>query len=412
MHFLFGLLAGSILSIFIGMIIFHIYGKPKHGPEANSIKKVVFSFPFMSLLVFALVCLAIALAVDSLFISGSSKTVGSFLASPKTWLAFTKELFFAAFIALIIIVVVEVASNDEQVELMEKFKGSLEKLTQDSVDKAQESVFEGVYKSAVDPAIFEEVVDSIFKSKFVREEHHRSIVLEPIDSREDILLMKVKQTYTVKNVTKNQELSNQRFYLPNSRNADGKLNQFTRLTITSEEGENNKIPEFYPYPKQATSETKRVPAAEENHDPSSATVEPSSSGTDCAPTTEKAENVPATDANCDPSSFTVEPSSSGAETIYTFPAVTLQGGGVIRVELELQLVKDVSDNEILTFLSPTLKGSFSVHSYVEDLEIKAISLHRGALTETPDGGADFKRWTFNRPMLPYQGYVVMWSKVT
>lgn len=83
---------------------------------------------------------------------------------------------------------------------------------------------------------------------------------------------------------------------------------------------------------------------------------------------------------------------------------------MIRVELELQLIKDVSDNEILTFLSPTLRGSFSVHSYVPDLDIKAISLHRGALTETPDGGNDFKRWTFSRPMLPYQGYVVMWSK--
>ncbi|WP_299620045.1 hypothetical protein [uncultured Tateyamaria sp.] len=379
MLFLFGLLAGTVLSIFFGMIVFHVYGKPTHGAETNSIKKVVLSVPFLSLLVFALVCLAVAVTVDLLFLAGSSETIGSFLTSPKTWLAVTKELFFAAFIALIIIVVVEVASNDEQVELMAEFKESVEKLTQDSIDKAQESVFEGVYKNAVDPAVFEEVVDSIFTADFIREEHHRSIVLEPVADRDDIVLMKVKQTYTVKNVTKNIKSSNQRFYLPNTRNADGDLNQFTQLAITSEKGEKNEIPDTYPYVRQAEPEE---------------------------------DNSPETAPACDPAVPSVEPSSSGAETIYTFPTVKVQGGGVVRVELELQLVKDMSDNEILTFLSPTLKGSFSVHSYVSDLDIKAISLHRGALTETPDGGEDFKRWTFNRPMLPYQGYVVMWSKVT
>ena len=377
MFFLFGLLVGTILSIVFGMVVFHLYGKPSHGPETNSIKKVFLSVPFLSLLIFALVCLAVAVTVELLFLTGSQETFGSFLTSPKTWLAFSKELFFAAFIALVIIIVVEVASNDEQVELMAQFKESQEKLVQESIDKAQESVFEGVYKNAVDPAIFEEVVDSIFTADFIREEHHRSIVLEPIANRDDILLMKVKQTYTVKNVTKNLKPSNQRFYLPNTHHADGLLNQFTRLDISSEHGEKNVIPDTYPYVKEETPET-------DQH----------------------AETTP----TCDPEIPTVELSSSGAETIYTFPMVNVQGGGVIRVELELQLIKDVSDNEILTFLSPTLRGSFSVHSYVPDLDIKAISLHRGALTETPDGGDDFKRWTFSRPMLPYQGYVVMWSK--
>lgn len=379
MLFWFGLLAGIVLSFLFGMIVFHVYGKPVHDEEANSIKKVVLSVPFLSLLVFSLVCLAVAVTVDLLFLAGSSETIGSFLTSPKTWLAVTKELFFAAFIALIIIVVVEVASNNEQVELMADFTASVEKLTQDSIDKAQESVFEGVYKNAVDPAIFEEVVDSIFTADFIREEHHRSIVLEPITDRDDIVLMKVKQTYTVKNVTKNRKSSNQRFYLPTTRNADGDLNQFTQLSITSEKGEKNVIPDTYPYVKQAEPEVDKCPMAA---------------------------------SACDPAVPSIEPSPSGAETIYTFPTVKVQGGGVVRVELELQLVKDMSDNEILTFLSPTLKGSFSVHSYVPDLDIKAISLHRGTLTETPDGGADFKRWTFNRPMLPYQGYVVMWSKVS
>ncbi len=373
MSFLFGLLAGTILSIVLGMVLFHLYGKPDHGPEVNSLKKIFLSVPFLSLLIFALVCLSVAVTVELIFLTDPAKGFSSFLASPQTWLAFSKELFFAAFIALIIIIVVEVSSNDEQAELMEQFKESQEKLVQESIDKAQESVFEGVYKNAVDPAIFEEVVDSIFTADFIREEHHRSIVLEPIEGRTDVILMKVKQTYTVKNVTKNVKVSNQRFYLPNTRNADGELNQFSHLSITSEKGENNYIPEVYPY--QRDSET------------------------------DSGDNTP-----CESDVPSVEESSSGAETIYTFPTVKVQGGGVIRVELELQLVKDISDNEILTFLSPTLKGSFSVHSYIPNLDIKAISLHRGALTETPDGGDDFKRWTFNRPMLPYQGYVVMWSK--
>lgn len=373
MSFLFGLLAGTIFSIFLGMILFHLYGKPNHNSETNSLKKIFLSVPFLSLLIFALVCLSVAITVELIFLTEPAKDFASFLASPKTWLAFSKELFFAAFIALIIIVVVEVASTDEQTELMEQFKESQEKLVRESIDKAQESVFEGVYKNAVDPAIFEEVVDSIFTADFIREEHHRSIVLEPIPDREDIILMKVKQTYTVKNVTKNTKNSNQRFYLPNTRNADGALNEFTHLSITSEKGDVNEIPDIYPYLKTGEIE-------EQDEQP------------------------------CDTEFPNVEPSSSGAETVYTFPTVKVQGGGVIRVELELQLVKDVSDNEILTFLSPTLKGSFSVHSYVDGLDIKAISLHRGTLTETPDGGDDFKRWTFNRPMLPYQGYVVMWSK--
>ncbi len=370
MLFLFGLLAGTILSIFIGMILFHLYGKPSHADKVNSLKKIFLSVPFLSLLIFALVCLAVAVTVELLFLVDPTKDVVSFLASPKTWLAFSKELFFASFIALLIIVVVEVASNDEQAELMEQFKESQEKLVKESIDKAQESVFEGVYKNAVDPAIFEEVVDSVFTADFIREEHHRSMVLEPIDGKPDLLLMKVKQTYTVKNVTKSTKKSNQRFYLPNTRNADGSLNQFSRIAITSEKGDHNKIPDVYPYSKE-----------------------------DAHGQTDAAAAVPAS-----------ELSDSGAETIYTFPSVDVQAGGVIRIEIDLQLVKDISDNEILTFLSPTLQGSFSVHSYVPNLDVKAISLHRGTLSETPDGGADFKRWTFNRPMLPYQGYVVMWSK--
>lgn len=128
MLFLFGLLVGAIVSIFFGMIIFHLYGKPTHGPETNSIKKVFLSVPFLSLLIFALVCLAVAVTVELLFLAGSSESFGSFLTAPKTWLAFSKELFFAAFIALIIIVVVEVASSDEQMELMTQFKESQERL--------------------------------------------------------------------------------------------------------------------------------------------------------------------------------------------------------------------------------------------------------------------------------------------
>ena len=377
MLFIYGLLAGVIFSIFSGMIIFHLFGKPEHGPDANSIRKIFLSVPFLSLLIFALVCLVIAVTTELLFITEDSDSFKSFLTSPKTWLAFSKELFFAAFIALLIIVVVEVASNDEQAELMEKFKESQEKLVQESIDKAQESVFEGVYKNAVDPAVFEEVVDSIFTADFVREEHHRSIVLESIDDREDIVLMKVKQTYTVKNVTKSAKPSNQRFYLPKTQNEYLGLNQFTRLSIVSEKGDGNKIPISYPFELSESAATRETG---ETNDPCMV-------------------NIPE-----------IETSNSGAETVYTFPTVEVQEDGVIRVELDLQLVKDVSDNEILTFLSPTLRGSFSVHSYIPDLDVKAISLHRGTLTETTDGGDDFKRWTFDKPMLPYQGYVVMWSR--
>lgn len=367
MSFALGFLAASVMSIVVGAILFHVYGKPKVHNEANSLKKIFLSVPFLSLLIFALVCLAIAVVLELIFIQATYADYQSFLSAPKTWVAFSKEMFFAAFIALIIIIVVEVASSDEQAELMEGFKKDQAELLQDSIGRAQKSVFEGVYKNSLHPAIFEEVVDSIFQASFVRPEHHRSMVLEEIKESPTRILMKVRQTYVVENVSGGPRRSNQRFHLPNTRNFEGHLNRFVSISVVSLVGD-NKIPDIYPYRNEAGEEV--------------------------------------------PDEIDVSISESGAECVYTFPAVDVVEGGKIKIDLELHLVKDISDNEILTFLSPTLKGSFSVHSYVDGLEVQAISLHRGALSETPDGGPEFKRWTFDRPMLPYQGYVVMWTRPT
>lgn len=366
MDFWFGILIGSILWIVLGMVLYLSLGRSDGAENRSAIGKIFLSVPFLSLLIFALVCLTVAIVVELVFLQSEFDSFQSFLSSPKTWVAFSKELFFAAFIAMVIIIVVEAASNEEQSELMEKFKSEQEELVQSSIKKAQQSVFEGVYENALDPQIFTEVVDTIFKASFVRDEHHRSMVLEAIPSNSKQLLMKVRQTYVVTNVSDGPRNNNQTFYLPNTYNSNGPLNRFTKLSIATLIGD-NEVPSEYPFEYE--------------------------------------------DGKDLPDGITVEPSKSGAETVWTFPAIKLVEGGKIRVELELQLVKDISDNEILTFLSPTLKGSFSVHSYVDGLEVKAISLHRGALSETPDGGDDFKRWTFDRPMLPYQGYVVMWSKV-
>lgn len=382
MTFIHGMIVGIILMALIGIILMNnetqrIKAKAdgtNHKPFSPFVK-LIKSGPFLWLLIVTLVFLALAVVNEVVFHKNYADDFKSFLTSPKTWLAFSKELFFAGFIALVIIVVVEVGSSEEQDERIEKFiveqnaftenfrkeqEGHVEK----SMEQAKSSVFESIFKNTVDDAVYKEVVDTIFTARFVRESHYRSVVLEPLEGRDDKILMKVRQSYLVKNVTNGPKDSNQKFFIPKMSNDLSHLNRITKMDVTSIEKE-NKIPKVFPYEYEDGAE----------HD-----------------------------------DIKISTTKSGAEVEYVFPPVHVQQEGKFRVDLEMQMVKDISDNDILTFLSPTLRGNVSVHSLVEDLEVKAISLHRGTLEETPDGDDSFKRWIFNRPMLPFQGYVIMWTK--
>lgn len=378
MQFTYGFLIGCVFSIFVGMILFNWYQQRLHngagGPD-TPYRNILLTPPFLGLTIFTGACLLVAVITEVTFFDsakdladGSVNKLISFLENKKTWLSFAKELFFAGFIAMIIIVVVEVSSSQEQKELVEDFMAQQRKLLEDSQefvrqvqDDTKKRVFEDIYKSAIHPQIFDEVRETIFEAHFVREAHYRSMVLEPIPDRPDKVLLKVSQEYVVCNVTQSPKTSNQQFFIPNPSGQYPDHNRIEQMTVTSLVGEND-------IPAELTESYSGDPAG--------------------VPTVEERE----------------------AEVCYRYPAIKLDANGKVRIRLVMQLLKDRSDNEILTVLSPTLKGNFSVQCNVDGLEVKAITLHRGALVETQDGADNFKRWLFNRPMLPYQGYVVMWSE--
>lgn len=303
-------------------------------------------------------------------------------AQTKTYATASKELFFAFFISMIIIFTIERVSRQEQAEQIEeattafaeKLETGLEKFrstTSEKMDRKLEelesyaqrisdNVFNALYKSQLAPEFSHEVEESVFRAEFVRLRHERYMVLEPIADLPEKLLLRSTQTFTVKNITRDD-----RPYVPN-------------VYLPSLEG----VDDFH-------SRVDRVYAARTLNDRDVETLFDIPIGT----------GADAQDAYRQ----RVE-----AEYKYTFQAITVPALSTVKMMMELCLLKDRSDNEIWTSLMPTLRGSVSVESRVSDLHVEAISLHRGSMVAALQAPKNLRQWSYEKPIMPYQGYVVSW----
>lgn len=341
-----------ILSFVAGWAIRGQHFKEEKKEEVSAFS-FVFSLPFALALITMITSLTIALFVEGYLIGED----GNFLFSNKTALAVSKEFFFASFIALFIIMTVEAVSRREQTEFLKT-----------ATLVAKKSVLQAVYESRMPPEIFREVEESIYSSVFVREHHARSMVLRPIEGTTEHVILSAVQKYRLRNVTDKTQASIQNIHVPISTNPYSDITKVRKVSVKQLDGE-AAIPDEYPLNIDDEGGERKVRHFRQL-------------------------------------------SKDGAEHIYKFPSINVGPGAMIEVEIEFQLAKDLSDNELLTFLSPTLAGEFSLRSEIEGLRLKAISMHREALEEAIESTHDNRKYRFNTPILPNQGYMVFWGPET
>lgn len=300
----------------------------------------------------------------------------------KTWVAAAKEFFFAFFISTVIIFTIERVSRQEQAEQIEEatkafsvsLEAGLERLRATTSERLDEklaevrlladqiamNVFNALYKAQLDPAVSYEVEESVFRTEFVRARHERYMRLESIPSQPGKLVLKSKQTFIVRNVTRDERPYVPLVYLPSLSGAAAHFSVVNRVLATSIYGGQKGNAQY---------EIKigNTPVEQDRHR-----------------------------------------KLQGSEYMYTFPAVQVPALGELEILMELSLLKDLSDNEIWTSLLPTLAGEVAVVSEVPGLVIEAISLHRGSMVAVEQGPDNYRRWRYEKPILPYQGYVVSW----
>ena len=328
-------------------------------------------------LIIMLIFLAATVFVESYLIKDIS--LSKIFTSWETLLSFTKELFFASFIAVFIIATVEQASKREQSDILKKsaqeFSNLLERKHQiiadelkaglsemgSAANQAQRNVFNAIYKNRLAEVISEEVEESVFRSSFVRTSHSRVLKLVELPDHPDHILMKSEQHFKVKNITASERPYTPTAIIPKPPGNFSGLSCVQSISV-SPAGDKASAAQRYPIKSQGN----------KMHD------------------------------------FLVDGEGED-EDVYSFPSVEVPAHSEIEVRVELQLVKDRSDNEIWTSLIPTVVSDVTVISEVNNLYIGAISLHRGVM-ESEVQVAGHRRWKVNRPILPYQGYVVFWRK--
>lgn len=307
------------------------------------------SRPFLVAFGLSISFLALALLVENAFVDEESYT--QFLFDPKTYVAVFKEFFFATVIALFIIATIEISSRKEQDDYF-----------REAVELAQKNVFEAIYKNRLDADVLVEAEESIFKTDFIRTRHNRNIHLQPLEDTTDYVLLTSTQDFRVRNVTGNRKPYTPTVYLPKRPG-----NHADKVCVT----------------------LVRVFRTQSSHR-SSAVLDVNSK--------ESAEVYIVPDGN------------APHEICYRFPQQVCEPGEEIEVHISLTLVKEKFDNEIWTTLIPTLRAEVSVQTDVEGLTLSAIALHRGSMDDGIQGAGSLRKWVVERPMLPYQGYVVSWSE--
>lgn len=307
---------------------------------------------------------------------------GKIFVDPKTYVAASKEFFFAFFISTVIIITIERVSRQEQAEQVEeataafaeKLEAGLEEFRSTTSEKMDlklgelegyaksisHNVFNALYKTQLAPEFSHEVEESVFRAEFVRTRHERYMVLEPINGLPEKLLLRSKQTFTIMNITRDDRPFVPIVYLPTLEGVEDGHSRVDSVSVgLSVEG-------------QDTTSLYEI-SAEELADKQDSYRH-----------------------------------RQEAEYRYTFPAATIRALSSAKVVVELRLLKDRSDNEIWTSLLPTLRGSVSVESRISDLHVEAISLHRGSMVAAQQGPDNLRQWSYEKPILPYQGYVVSW----
>lgn len=330
-------------------------------------------------MILALVFLVVVLILEKyIFITED----GGIFVDPKTWLAVAKEFFFAFAISTVVIFTIERVSKQEQSEQIEEatkaFSATLEKGVdqlravtaakldekladvRDLADQISINVFNALYKAQLDPAVSHEVEESVFRTEFVRPRHERYIELLEIKDHPEKLLLKSRQTFVIRNVTRDERPFVPMVYLPKLSGAAAHLSTVGRVVATSM------------FDGQQRKEQYNIVIGQSPHEQD------------------------------------LRRRLQGSEYVYTFPAVQVRALGELEIVMELCLLKDRSDNEIWTSLLPTLAGEVGVVSHVPGLVIEAISLHRGSMVAVEQGPDNYRRWRYDKPILPYQGYVVSW----
>lgn len=298
----------------------------------------------------ALLFLVVSVLIEHLVIN--EETYTSFLTDPKTWVMVSKEFFFASVIALFFMTTIELYSRSEQEEFFKE-----------ATSEAQKSVFQAVYQSKADQKVFEEVEESIFKQSFVRTSHSRDIHLRRLSNSDEYILLTSTQEFRIKNITKFAQEYEPVVYLPRSLEKFDDYVKVNRVTIYKVKDGTRSDLLF-----ESTSQDEAIQKA-------------------------------------------IKPNlASPSEICYHFECHSVDPDDEIEVQYELTLVKEKYDNEIWTTLIPTLKAEVTVQSEVEGLNLQAIAHHRGTMMPSSQGNSKFRKWTVERPLLPYQGYVVTWSE--
>lgn len=348
----FWIVVGIILGGLTIVVFYEVLGKLKHNDKSWAF---FVEAPFLTAMILCFSFLALSLLIESIFMHGPDTSHSSVFLKPYTWVNVTKEFFFAFVIAMFVIATVELHSRKEQ-------KKFIEKATTDT----QKSVFDAVYKSRVDPAVFEEAEKCIFNNAFIRVKHFNSMVLKTIAEHHDYILLSSVQDSRIRNISREEgpQGYTPQIYLPKPPRAlQGKSNVDSVVVHEVLNGVRGR-------------ELRRYGGAQD---------------------IEKFKN---SDARASPQ-----------EQHYKFESVSINPGQEIDIVIQITLVKERYDNEIWTTLVPTLEADVTVDSEVDGLDLGAISLHRGTMTLIGgEHGGRTRRWKIEKPMLPYQGYVVTWSK--
>ena len=346
--FIFGALSGVLIPIFIWVIFSNRESQVSESDEGH--ERFYTSRPFIAAILFSVVFLALSFAIESLFLRDPEYV--SFFVDPKTYVAVFKEFFFASVIAVFIIATIEIFSRSEQDRFLKR-----------ATENAQKNVFQAVYQNSIDKEIFSEAEISIFQTDFVRTRHSREILLQSLAGYDDYILLTSTQEFRVRNVTKGPKNYAPVVYLPKPLSKFSKHVKISRVALYFvKDGQRSEL--YY-----------EVLEGEEM-DKALQTIQ------DCSP----------------------------HELCFRFREKPVDPLEEVEVQISLTLVKEKFDNEIWTTLIPTLKAEVIVQSDIDDLSLSAIALHRGTKVANVQNNHKYRRWSVERPMLPFQGYVVSWSE--
>lgn len=273
-----------------------------------------------------------------------------FLLSPEFWVNFLRDVGVTCGIALLLIIFIEVGNHNRQIRQIVRFR-----------QIAARDVFSAVFSNKMSAEIVAAVESSVFKSKFIRDEHETVYNLYEFDdakiSGRKLIKLEIDTTYRLRNIT------------------DEAVDEEIRISF----------PVFESKELRDLAVLTKLEIDEKNVDLSVSRGQPRSK-------------------------YQKPYAHGDYHKLYSIDR-KIAAGDTITVNSCYTIIKEISDNEIWVSRYPTSMLKFTVQTNIADLQFDVRPMFKGGFelqTESTLKNGVRRIYKPTKPILPKQGFVFWW----